>query len=239
MAGEKDEIVPRMQEMRNVYKIIFAKLKGFINLVQDNIKFMLREGNRTKWEEWIKLVQDWIECQSFLNIPMNFQVHKNWKFFKCLRKRWILTKLSVIWSYYFMYLVLFCIWSQTRMFNLPKTEILSDVGTVTSLAMAPPIRRIKMQAFIVVTKRCLVYRESDLWWRINMPLWLIYMIQPVSLIMPNGQVINIERQARNWWQCGHFKSLNKPHDIIQGIILFLTFQVQKNNSLIAKFTKDL
>jgi len=33
MAGEKDEIVPRMQEKRNVCKIIFAKLKGFINLV--------------------------------------------------------------------------------------------------------------------------------------------------------------------------------------------------------------
>ena len=33
MAGEKDEIVPCMQEMRNVYKIIFAKLKGFSNLV--------------------------------------------------------------------------------------------------------------------------------------------------------------------------------------------------------------
>jgi len=33
MAGEKGEIVPPLQEMRNVYKIIFAKLKGFINLV--------------------------------------------------------------------------------------------------------------------------------------------------------------------------------------------------------------
>ena len=33
MAGEKDEIVPCMQEMRNVHKIIFAKLKGIINLV--------------------------------------------------------------------------------------------------------------------------------------------------------------------------------------------------------------
>jgi hypothetical protein len=33
MADEKDEIVPCMQEMRKVYKIIFAKLKGFINFV--------------------------------------------------------------------------------------------------------------------------------------------------------------------------------------------------------------
>jgi len=29
VTGEKDEIVPRMKEMRNVYKIIFAKLKRF------------------------------------------------------------------------------------------------------------------------------------------------------------------------------------------------------------------
>jgi len=139
-----------------------------------------------------------------------------------------------------MYLVLFCIWPQTRMFNLPKTEILSDVGTVTSLAMAPPTRRIKMQAFILVTKRCLsrLQRKWSLMTYQHASLAYIYLIQPVSLIMPNGQVINIERQTRNWWQYGHFRSLNKPHDIIRGIILLLTFQVQQNNSLIAKFRKD-
>jgi len=74
--------------------------------------------------------------------------------FEYLCKHGILTKCYMIRNYYFMYLVLFCIWPQTRMFNLPKTEILSDMGTVTSLEMAPPNRRIKMQAFILVTKRC-------------------------------------------------------------------------------------
>jgi len=133
---------------------------------------MVREGNRMNWEEWIKLVQDWIEWQSFLNIPMNFQVHKSGEFFEYLRKRGILTKCSVIWSYYFMYLVLFCIWPQTRMFNLTKTEILSDVGTVTSLAMAPPTRRIKMQALILVTKRCLSRVQRK---------WSLMMYQHASL----------------------------------------------------------
>jgi hypothetical protein len=186
-------------------------------------------------EKCVKLVQDWIEWQSLLNTPTNFQVHKNGKFFEYLSKHGILTKCYGILSYYFMYLVLFCLWPQTRMFNLPKTDILSDVGTVTSLAMAPPTRRIKMQAFILVTKRCL-----SRWQR----KWSLMMYQHTSLayiylIQPNGRVINIERQTRNWWQFGHFRSLNKPHDIIRGIILFLTFQVQKNNSFIATFTKEL
>jgi len=59
------------------------------------------------------------------------------------------------------------------MFNLPKTEILSDVGTVTSLAMAPPTRRIKMQAFILVTKRCLSRLQRK---------WSLMMYQHASLV---------------------------------------------------------
>jgi hypothetical protein len=43
MAGEKDEIVPCMQEITNVHKIIFAKLKGLLLWLQYNIKFKLRE----------------------------------------------------------------------------------------------------------------------------------------------------------------------------------------------------
>jgi hypothetical protein len=172
---------------------------------------------------------------------MNFQVHKKGTFFEYLSKYGILTKCYVILSYYFMYLVLFCIRPQTRMFNLPKTEMLCDVGTVTSLAMAPPTRRIKMQAFILVTKRCLsrLQRKWSLMMYQHASLAYIYLIQPVSLIMPNGQVINIERQTRNWWQYGNLRSLNKPHDNILGIILFLPFQLQQNKSLIAKFTKYL
>lgn len=150
---------------------------------------------------------------------MNFRVHKNGKFFWISKQTWYYHEL--LCDMKLLFYVLRTVLHMTP--NLPKTEILSDVGAVTSLAMAPPTRRIKTQAFILVTKRCLSrLHRSDLWWCINTLLWLIYTKQPVSLIMPNGQAINIDLQTRNWWWCGHFRSLNKPHDIILGIILFLT-----------------
>lgn len=170
MAGEKDEIVPCMQaaDEKCIQNYFRETQKVLLIWLQDNIKFMLRERNRMNWEEWIQLVQ-W---QSLLNIPMNFRGHKNGNFFECLSKHDILTKCYVILSYCFMYLVLFCICPQTRMFSLPKTEILSDGGTVTSLAKAPPTRRIKMQEFILVTKCCLSRLQRR---------WSLMMYQHASL----------------------------------------------------------
>jgi hypothetical protein len=98
--------------------------------------------------------------------------------------------------------------------NLPNTATLREADAGTSLATAAPTRRIRMKAFIVTEKRCLLsvsFVRRGNWLCVKMSPGLnMQGIMAASVSAPNGKVISREltilrvRQATTCYSGQHF-----------------------------------